>query len=566
MVPFFLRKTVALGLILAACATLQADSDAPPVVSTNSPSGEGLFSFDSKTPTLDSWWNGSSATADWLELAAPMKDYGLSIDGHFREEYFGLVSGGFPNSSGQPKSNFIPELVMHFNYDFSKLFNWEGLTVISEWRYRNVAGNNPAYAAGTLGTTYNWDPTDMNSGFGVRMQPQMLQYTNRILTINAGMENPYEQFLQQPLSKIFENNMVVSSKGIGVGGAGPGVPVYANNGKTNLYSSSAVGWSSSYIAWGGTIRVKPSSTTYVQSGIYMAVAGDTGTSTGPTYTATSVYPYTSTPASLLGQNKNSGKNTVFSQNHGFNTAGAPNNNYTGGTQGLYNTWSGNGLFNMNEIGWLPKLGSDKLEGHYAAGYYIWGMPNYNYTPFNANQSVPGKVAGSTYNSTIMGIYLQADQMLWRYHDANSMGTAASADSKSKNPTPPSSQSLSNRGLSMFNEAAFSSPYNTAMPFYFQTGLVSRGTFDFRPADQMGIVLGCGFYSQNYNSYENAVNSYANTPATPSYTSTEVIEGFYAIQLNKWMYLKPYAQCLMNPAGNNTVGTDWTLGFRVWADF
>ena len=536
--------------------------------------------FSWTAPTLLTWWNGPNGTADWLGLGKPLNDYGLSIDGHFRIVSFGQVSGGFPNSSGQPKSNFIPEVSMKFTYDFKKIFNVDGLTIISEWRYRNVEGNNPAYAAGTLGTTYNWDPTDMNSGFGMRMQPQMLQYTNRVLTINAGMENPYEQFLQQPLSKIFENNMVVSTKGIGMG-AGSGIPVYANNGKTNLYSSSGVGWSSSYIAWGGTLKVKPSSTTYVQSGLYMAVANDTGNSTSTTFTATGVYPYSYAPASYLGQNKtpymtvpntqpngvvqgtkNVGNQAVYANNHGFNTAGAPNNNYSGGNQGLYNQWSGNGLFSMNEIGWTPKFGTDKLEGHYAAGYYIWGMPNNNYTPNNYNQSVPGKVAGSTFNSTIMGIYLQADQMLFRHHDCGN----SAADSKS--PAPSALPSLSDRGLSMFNEAAFSSPNNTSMPYYFHTGLVYRGPFDLRPADQIGIVLGCGFYSPNNNNYQNAQNTYTQKgyAALPPYTSTQVLEGFYAVQMNKWMYIKPYVQCLLNPAGNNTVGTDWTLGVRLWVNF
>ena len=520
--------------------------------------------------------NNSGATADWFGLGAPLRQNGFTMQGIFKYVYFGQVSGGFPQSVVTPRSNFIPEVRIKFNYDFKPVFGVDGLTILSDWRYRGVAGNNPAYAAGTTGTTSSWNPTDMSSGFGMRMLQQYLQYANKYGFLNVGMENPYDQFLQQPLSKLFENNMINSTKGIGVG-AGPGLPVYANNGKTNLYSQSSVGWSSSYLAWGGTLRVRPSRSTYFQAGLYEAIANATGVSQTPQFTATSVYPYTSVPSGYMGQfktpnlvtpnlqpngsmnpktpTKSIGHQQVFSQNHGFNTAGAPNNNWTGGMQGLYSTWSGNGLYSVNEIGWIPKLGKDQLDGKYAVGCYIWGLPNYSYTPWNYNQTVPGKVAGSNYNSTIMGIYLQADQMLFRHHDLDE-------------PLPSDGKSLSDQGLYSFSSANFSNPDNTAMPFYFQTGLVWKGLFDARPADQIGAVVGCGFYSQNFNNYQSGQNTYTQGgyAALPAYTSTEVIEGFYNVQFTKWLSFKPYAQCLVNPAGNGTLGTDWTLGARLYVIF
>ena len=265
---------------------------------------------------------------------------------------------------------------------------------------------------------------------------------------------------------------------------------------------------------------------------------------------------------LTGSTKNNGNQQKYSQNGGFNTAGAPNNNSTGGMQGLYSTWSGNGLYSVNEIGWTPKLGADKLEGKYAVGYYIWAMPNCSYTPYNYDQTVPGKVAGSNYNSTVMGIYLQADQMLFRHHDD------ADDQSEGKNPVTPKAKTLSDRGLYSFNEAAFSNPGDQAMPFYFQTGLVWKGPWNARPADQIGAALGCGFYSQQYNSYQNGLNTYTQGEYAklPAYTSTQVIEGFYNIQATKWLSLKPYAQCLVNPAGNGTLGTVWTLGARLYVVF
>ena len=373
-------------------------------------------------------------------------------------------------------------------------------------------------------------------------------------------------------------------------GAGEGLQrtgqtlVHAEEGLINTvkHTPSAVGWSSSYLAWGGTLRVKPSSSTYIQAGLYQAVANATGVSQNPQFTATSVYPYANISPSYIGKvkvpyanvptvnkngvptgrTKNNGNQQKYSQNGGFNTAGAPNNNTTGGMQGLYSTWSGNGLYSVNEIGWTPKLGTDKLDGKYAVGYYIWAMPNCSYTPYNYDQTVPGKVAGNNYNSTVMGIYLQADQMLFRHHDA------VDDQGQGKNPAAPKAKTLSDRGLYSFNEAAFSNPGDQAMPYYFQTGLVWKGPWDARPADQIGAALGCGFYSQQYNSYQNGLNTYTQGEYAklPAYTSTQVVEGFYNVQATKWLSLKPYAQCLVNPAGNGTLGTVWTLGARLYVVF
>jgi carbohydrate-selective porin OprB len=38
-----------------------------------------------------------------------------------------------------------------------------------------------------------------------------------------------------------------------------------------------------------------------------------------------------------------------------------------------------------------------------------------------------------------------------------------------------------------------------------------------------------------------------------------LEAFYSIQLNKWAALNPYAQWIVNPAGNGTVANDLIMG-------
>ena len=308
--------------------------------------------------------------------------------------------------------------------------------------------------------------------------------------------------------------------------------------------------------------------------------------------------------------------------------------YNPGNGGNY---SQNGLYNVNEIGWEPKLGKDKLQGKYAIGSYIWGQQNTSfkptqftsstfpssykvitggtkgkptYTTHSGNSTTPTytsyaatKQAAFQENQVVWGLYLQADQQLYREH--------------SDDPAKPS-----NQGLYTFNEFTFTPPQNNQLPFYFQTGLVYKGLIPQRDEDSVGVALGAGFYSSYYNQYiqsqnqqlENAYGSAYNAtvpsgptvqqpvnPGTgtsaslptsslpsgkttaktkykapvvtqanyqnyyqyqPNFSSTEVIEAFYNIQLNKWASLKPSAQYIINPAGNGTVGNDLILGISA----
>ena len=630
--------------------------------------------------SLDSWLSGTTATADLLGLGPVLqKKYGLTVFGEAKEDYFGQSGGGgLPNAS---RNNNTTEIKLKFLEDFST-FGVDGLTFLSYWRYRR-ADSNPGYAAGTSGPSSLFNPSKDTTGLGIRIMSQQFEYTtpDKVFTINAGWENPYDQFLQQPLSRLFENNNIISAKGIG-GTAGPGIPVVnydiassggspgvgtPTKGGVRFYTTSPVPWSSSYQSWGGTLKIKTTSDTSFQAGLYESVSTETGVN--PTqFLATNVYPYTSVPSSYLGTIKYSNEITpvvggngqiipgalqnlgwipAYSNNHGFDFQGAPGftptayvsvkpTSATGGT--LFGTSTGaatyknangkfvaspslyanspfnqggqdgnfasNGLYNVDEIGWTPKLGSDKLDGKYALGSYIWGQPNTDYTPTAYTVSVfnpkTNKIAYTSYgatksnpfveNSYIWGIYLQADQQLLHL----------SGDTYPSGP-------FTSRGLYTFNEATFTPPQNNAMPFYFQTGLVFIGPLESRANDSLGIALGAGFYSPYFNRYtqsqnqqlENAVGSAYNAtlpngptqqgavnPTTgavstgktaalpltnyysylPNYTHTEVIEAFYKVQLTKWAYFKPDVQYIVNPAGNRTVGNDWVVGFSVDLSF
>jgi carbohydrate-selective porin OprB len=545
------------------------------------------------TTALQQWWNGKSALADWFGLGYPLKDCGLSVTGSAKQGYYGQVVGGLPN---EPKSNWAAEVKVRALYDFAKLFGIEGLTLESNWRYREIDGSQDtpytSLEAGTSGASGMFNPNHMSSGLGMRIMTQVLQWQSdktkdpRFM-INLGWENPYEQFLQQPLSKMFENNAIESNKGIG-GQAGAGIPVW-NGTKYVTYVTTPVPWTSSYAAWGGTLRVKPSASTYLQSGLYLAISGFNGVLTAA-WNPSQVYPYTKVDPSYLGKIRPAGYSQVGTvnangqptgkttrsgyvvptqNNHGFNFQGAgsfkPN-----GDGGLY---AQNGLYNVNEFGWTPKLGPDKLEGKYAIGSYVWGQNN---TPFTPTTHVVGatKPMAFSQNSVIWGLYLQGDQRLYAVKEdaptAPSMG-GKNAVAETRIPS-------KEKGLHIFNMCTFTPPQNNAIPFYFQTGLVYEGLVPKRDADSCGVALAAGFYSSYYNQYIDsqnqalkkeyngynvtAANTVSNTPPTayiPHFTSTEVVEGFYNVQITKWAVIKPYAQWIVNPGGNGVCANELVMG-------
>jgi carbohydrate-selective porin OprB len=554
----------AVGTALCAASSAFAGSaDTASVSASSSP-------FSSIESGFKQWWNGSSGLNNWFGLGYPLADHGFSVTGEAKESFYGGVSGGLKN---QNQSNWAGEVRLKGLIDFEKLCGIEGLTFESNWRYRQINGQNntpsTGYAAGTVGPAGNFNPNHMSSGLGMRIMTQFFQWQNEKgkdprFMIKLGWVNPYQDFLQQPLSKMFQNNMIESSKGIG--GAPGNYTTYSSTGAPNgKYKVQGVPWSSSYATWGGSLRAKPTASTYVQSGLYLAIAGASGQQS-EIYGPNDVAPYVNRNANLVGTSKRpGGSNPSPYNNHGFNFQGTapfnPNNPAA--------NYGQNGLYNVNEIGWTPKLGADKLEGKYAVGGYIWGQNNTDFVPATqgsaaANTSTSARKAyGTSQNSTIMGMYFQADQRLYAVKE---VAPAAPSMSKnpvdSKNPAPAAAPAVSKtRGLYSFNMFTFSDPQNVALPFYFQSGLVYKGLLDARPLDQMGACFGAGFYSNYYNEYLDKT-AVTGRPNVPHYSSTGVLEAFYCIQVNKWATLQPFAEWIVNPAGNGTVDNDLILGASV----
>jgi porin len=279
---------------------------------------------------LADWWGGRFASGDWLGARESLEERGIFLGGKWSGSYLGVVDGG--KSRG---GDFEQELVFGGKVDVGMLMGWReygGLTLTAGVRWRNGPDVNRHAGASPV-----FNPAVYQSGMGWRLLPFYATYTTPevfgvpgLLTFSGGWQNPWEFFAQQPASRLFRNNMIVSSKG---------------------FTANGIGWSSSYVAWGGLVRVEPAPWCYAQGGMYAAVPG--GAATG---------------------------------NRGMAFAGA-------GPAAV------NGLFALGEAGVLPKWGGAELPGKLAFGGYFWGGRN------------PSPSGGSQQGQ--WGLSLQADQMLWR---------------------------------------------------------------------------------------------------------------------------------------------------------
>lgn len=200
--------------------------------------------------------DGKYALGDWLGLRETIEDYGITPFGSWKGTFYGLTGGGLD----APHGAFDEEIVLGLKLDFGKLAGLDGLTAQGSVRYRD--GRNPNNYVGASST---FQPSRYQSGLQWRLMPFFVTYTTPqlfgvkdLLTISGGWQNAYEFFADQPDSKLFTNNSIATTKGIGGVNGGP--------------------WSSSYAAWGGFLKVKPMDWYYAMAGLYLAIPQATANS------------------------------------------------------------------------------------------------------------------------------------------------------------------------------------------------------------------------------------------------------------------------------------------------
>lgn len=428
--------------------------------------------------TVSEWWNGNHAAGDWFGARNSLEDKGLTFGGGWKANLFGVVDGG-----KQQHGAFDEQILFSLKIDFEKLAGIPGLSAQASAWYRDGRSVN-----NYVGASAAFNPSALQVGTGWRLLPVYLQWESRdllpikdMLTLAGGWANPYYFFIQQPASQLFVNNALFQTKGL------------VNNG---------IPWSGAADTWGGHLKVKPSTWSYAQAGMYMAIPG-----------------------------------ALSSDNHGLYFQGA-------------SPAESNGLYVIGETGITPQIGSAKLPGKYAFGGIYYGVEN---TSFNG-----------TSNEGRYTLFWQADQMLFREASAPTASPEAPGDGKTvADPKifnePVVTSQLNEQGLYAFSFLSFAPEYNNAMPFYFHTGLVYKGLIPSRNKDQLGVAFALGSYSNDKLQNGQAA-------ARPQQTTEAVLELDYRVQINKFSYIQPFLQYLIRPNGTGQIENATILGLQMGVNF
>lgn len=180
--------------------------------------------------------------------------------------------------------------------------------------------------------------------------------------------------------------------------------------------------------------------------------------------------------------------------------------------GIYSRYSV--PFNVTEIEVKPTI--KKLPGRYMAG--AWESSDRN----GINVATGMNSDGSTYYNTFnrnFGCYVNFEQMIYKEKkdDKNDM-----------------------QGLVVFGQAGFSPSNRNDMSRYVGGGLHYLGPIPKRDKDIAGLAVGSGSFAPRLG---DVGSDYGNRVG-----SETVIEAFYRVQVNKWFYLQPDVQFIMNPGG------------------
>lgn len=196
-----------------------------------------------------------------------------------------------------------------------------------------------------------------------------------------------------------------------------------------------------------------------------------------------------------------------SDNHGQQFGGSPPNN---------------SVMSLAEVGALPSLrgrpgSADALPGKYVVGGYVYD---------NAATS-----SGDGTNFGVQGgVYLQADQLVYREPDA--------ASDVPQHP----------QGLIAFGVVMWAPPRNDELQLYLHAGLDWTGAIPSRELDAIVVSAAYGNYSRS------------------THTETVVIEGGYHVALNRWLELYPYLQYTIRPDGTAEVADAFIVGCGTGVTF
>lgn len=236
--------------------------------------GTSMASSFTDSREFKDWWNGKGLLRGSGENSArlgsgepnpifkgraDLEDQGVKFTGRYKGAFFTLAGAPHNQKAFDGKSYFGNQLDFGVELNPARILNLEelnGLKLFFNARYRDSAQRevSPGGEFGINGESA-FNPNHMWSGRQFRVTSFGLEYGTKdllpikdMIVVRAGFLQPNREFLNQPLSKLFLNNMIESAKGVG-----------AN-----------IKFSSSYSNWGTTIEVKPHNDLYVKNGIFLS--------------------------------------------------------------------------------------------------------------------------------------------------------------------------------------------------------------------------------------------------------------------------------------------------------
>jgi porin len=195
-----------------------------------------------------------------------------------------------------------------------------------------------------------------------------------------------------------------------------------------------------------------------------------------------------------------------------------------------------------ELAWSPRFGSDQLQGSYKIGG--WYDTSSADDVFDDSQGDPAVLTGvpAKRRRGRYGGYINFQQQVLRYN----------ADDAA-------------RGLSLFLNATFTDRRTATIDNQIAVGLISKGNFDARPDDEIGLAFGRTHVNHRVAHGERLQNEVAPDSVAVQH-SEYAVELYYGLQVTDWFVARPNLQFIADPGGTDHNKDVVVVGLKTSIDF
>jgi porin len=204
---------------------------------------------------------------------------------------------------------------------------------------------------------------------------------------------------------------------------------------------------------------------------------------------------------------------------------------------LWRPGGSSGVLAPVELGWLPVFG-ERLKGSYKFGAWY-------------NSSTAPDVVENVYGQSLA---ISGGPPLMRHGQYGSY----------VNFLQQLTTGLGDRGLSVFFNATYADRRTSTQDNQITTGLLYKGPFQHRPADEVGFAIGRTHVNSRIADVERRLD--ATTPGSVGVQGYEYVgEVFYGAHITRWLDLRPNVQFVGQPGGIARNTNDVIIGLKLLAN-